>query len=207
MGRLFPDQTRLGFLSARISPRRGGTAGEAATQTVARIGVLPFGIFVADPGKAAEWSQKILPAISSELSKDERVVLIPEDKLKEAVERTRRTEIDEEAAREIGRALDADFMILGSVTQINGAISVDARVVDVFQPGILASVFGQGRKPEEIPEMMARISREIRVKALKEEMITHIGVEGNRAIEESAVRAAVKMKPGDVLSPFPCGKT
>ena len=178
-----------------------GMAAEAKAQTVARIGVFPFRIFVPDPGRAAEWSQKILPAISADLAKDDRVVLIPEEKVKEAVEKARKTEIDEEAAREIGLAVEADFMILGSVTQINGAISVDARVVDVYQPGILASAFGQGRKPEDLPEMMAQISREIRVKALKEEMITHIGVEGNRAIEESAVRAVVKMKPGDVLSP------
>ena len=178
-----------------------GIAAEAKAQTVARIGVLPFRIFVPDPGRAAEWSQKILQAISAELGKGERVILIPEEKVKEAVEKTGKLEIDEEVAREIGRAVEADFMILGSVTQINGAISVDARVVDVYQPGIVASAFGQGRKPEDVPEMMAQISREIRVKALKDEMITHIGVEGNRAIEESAVRAVVKMKPGDVLSP------
>jgi outer membrane protein insertion porin family len=168
---------------------------------VARIGVLPFRVFVPDAEKAAAWSPKILPAISQELAKDERVVLVPGEKMKEALAKAGETEIDEEGAREIGRAVEADFMILGSVTQINGAISVDARVVDVYQPGILASAFGQGGKPEDLPEVMARITREIRVKALKEEMITHIGVEGNRAIEESAVQAVIKMKPGDVLSP------
>ena len=49
--------------------------------------------------------------------------------------------------------------------------------------------------------MVAQVSREIRVRALKEEMITMIGVEGNRAIEESAIRSVIKMKEGDVLSP------
>ena len=173
----------------------------AEAQTVARVGVLPFLLYAQDPGKAADWSQRVLPAISAELAKDERVVMVPEEKVKEALEKAGRPEIDEETARQIGRAVDADFMILGSITQINGGISLDAKVVDVYQPGILASAFGQGKKPEDFPAVAAQVSREIRVKALKEEMITQIGIEGNRAIEENAIRSVIKMKEGDVFSP------
>jgi outer membrane protein insertion porin family len=121
--------------------------------------------------------------------------------VKEAWEKAGRPEIDEETARQIGRAVDADFMVLGSVTQINGAVSLDAKVVDVYQPGILASAFGQGKMPEEFPAVAAQLSREIRVKALKEELVTKIAIEGNRAIEENAIRSVVKMKEGDVFSP------
>ncbi|MBP1713520.1 MAG: outer membrane protein assembly complex, YaeT protein [Deltaproteobacteria bacterium] len=170
-------------------------------QTMARVGVLPFRIYAQDPGKAAEWLQRMLPAISAELAKDERVVLVPEEKVREALEKAGQPEIDEEIARQIGKAVEADFMILGSITQINEAISLDAKVVDVYQPGILASAFGQSKKLEDFPAAASQVSREIRIKVLKEEMITQIGIEGNRAIEENAIRAVIKMKEGDILSP------
>ena len=180
----------------------GGEAG-AQTKTVTRVGLLPFRIYAQDAEKIQgwAWTKVILPTITSDLSKDERVVLIPEDRIEQALRKAGNPEIDETVAREIGREIDADLMILGSITQIDGAISVDARVVDPDQPGILASAFGQAGKPEDFPEVMARVGREIRVKALKEELITHVAIEGTRAIEESAVMAVVKMKPGEALSP------
>ena len=191
------------FLLALFSAIGGGGETRAQTQTVARVAVLPFRIYAleAEKTQAWAWTKIILPAITADLSRDERVVLVPEDRVEQALKKAGNPEIDETVAREIGREIDADFVILGSLTQIDGAISVDARVVDPDQPGIQASAFGQAGKPEELPEVMTRVSREIRVKALREELITHIGIEGTRAIEESAVRAVVKMKPGDVLSP------
>ena len=173
----------------------------AQGQTVMRVGVLPFRIYAVNPERIAEWSKKVVPLISAELAKDERLVLIPESKIQEALEKAGHREIDEQVAREIGRAADADLMIVGSLTQINGAISLDVRAVDVYQPGILASGFAEGKKMEDFPAMVTQVSREIRVRALKEEMVTQILVEGNRAIEASAIRLVLKMKEGDVLTP------
>jgi outer membrane protein insertion porin family len=199
--------------SGNISPRSGWfcfllwfmvlvavSSGEAWGQAVARVGVIPFRINAQDPEKIEEWSKKIVPAISAELVKDERMVLVPEDRVTAALEKARHPEMDEEVAREIGRSVEADFMILGSLTQINGAISLDARIVDVYQPGILASAFAVGKRPEDFSAMASQVSREIRIRAMKEEMITQIGIEGNRSIEENAIRAVIKIKEGDILS-------
>jgi outer membrane protein insertion porin family len=176
------------------------TAAGASAPAVVRLCLFPFTVYAPDSEKAAAWPEKIQAAVSAELAKDERIVLIPVSRLRETLEKSGRPEIDEKTGREIGRTLEADFVILGSLTQINGAISLDARVLDVYQPGVLASVFAQGKTAEDFAGMAAQVSREIRVRALKEELVTKVGIEGNRAIEENAIRAVVRLKAGDVLS-------
>jgi outer membrane protein insertion porin family len=177
-----------------------GGYGDVWAQSMARVGVLPFRIYAQDRAKVEEWSKKIPPAMAAELTRDDRMVLIPEERVIAALEKAGKPEIDEDVAREIGRSIEADLMILGSVTQINGAISLDARIVDVYQPGVLAAAFAVGRTGEDFPAMASRLSREIRIRAMKEEEVTQIGIEGNRAIEESAIRSVIKIKEGDILA-------
>ncbi|MBP1715102.1 MAG: hypothetical protein H6Q42_3305, partial [Deltaproteobacteria bacterium] len=71
-----------------------GFSSGAEAQTVARLGVLPFRVYAQDPEKAAEWAKRILAAVSAELDKDERLVLIPDERMKEAIEKAGRPEID-----------------------------------------------------------------------------------------------------------------
>ena len=169
-------------------------------QEVIKIGILPFKVYAADPEKLAAWPMQVAKILSQELARDERVVVVEEEKIQEALARAGPVEIDERLAREIGRTVDADHIIIGSITQVNGSISLDARILDVYLQGVLASVFVVGRVTEDLLPVVQKLAQELNVRVLKKEMISKVLIEGNQAIEESAIRSQIKMKEGDMLS-------
>ena len=101
----------------------------------------------------------------------------------------------------MGRRLGADYMVVGSITQIDGSISLDIRILDVYVEGVLASVFAVGKSPGDLESIVRQAGRETNIRLLKKELIAKVLVEGNRTIEESAIRAQIKTKEGDLYSP------
>lgn len=175
-------------------------ASQAQGQGLVKIGIFPFQIYAADREKAKVWSQQMAKILSQELGKEERIILVEEEKIQAALTQMGRLEADEKIAREIGKKNDADYIIAGSVTKVNGSISLDARILDIHQPKIMTSVFAAGREEEGLETIASRLSRELHIKILKKEIIAKVMIEGNIAIEESAIRAQIKSKEGDFFS-------
>ena len=177
------------------------TEGKAHGQEVKKVAILPFQVYAPDREKTKDWSARVVRALSSEMKKDEQIVLVEEDKILKALEETGRVEVDEPLAREIGEKVDVDYVVLGSITQVNGAVSLDIRILDVHEKGAPSSAFKAGRTPEDLETMARQSSREVNLKILKKETVAKVLIEGNRAIEESAIRAQIKVKEGDIYSP------
>jgi hypothetical protein len=94
----------------------GLQAGEARGQEVVKVGILPFKVYAPDREKLAGWPVQLAKVLSRELVKDERIILVREEKIQEALARAGAMEIDERLAREIGRTVDTDYIITGSIT-------------------------------------------------------------------------------------------
>jgi outer membrane protein insertion porin family len=178
----------------------GLLAGKAIGQELVKVGILPFRVYATDVGKREAWSKQAVQFLSQELAKDERIILVEEEKIQEALAQAGPMEEDEPLAREIGRKLDADYMIIGSITQIDGSISLDARILDIHLQGVLASAFAVGKGPEDLGSITRKLSQEVNIKIFRKELISRILIEGNRAIEENAIRSQIKIKEGDVFS-------
>jgi len=54
---------------------------------------------------------------------------------------------------ETGKSLAADFVIMGSMTQLGETMSVDAKIVDVHTALVLPAVSVQGKGPADISRM------------------------------------------------------
>ena len=175
-------------------------AGQARGQELVKIGILPFRIYAADQEKVEGWSQQVVQVLSKELAKDERIIVVEEKKIQEILAQIGRLEAAEQVAREIGAKIDADYIVVGSVTRVNGSVSLDARILDIHQQKITASVFTAGRGEESLESIASRLSREVNLKILKKEIVFKVFIEGNNAIEESAIRAQIKSKDGDFFS-------
>jgi outer membrane protein insertion porin family len=175
--------------------------GQAQAQEVVRVGILPFRIYAADREKGLTWPVRVARTLGAELKKEEPILLVAEEKIRAALEQAGAAEMDESLAREIGQKVEADYMVLGSVTQIDGSISLDIRVVDVFQRDAVVSIFRVGKSAEDLEAITRQASREVKLKVLKKEILAKVLIEGNRAIEESAIRAQIKVKEGDSFSP------
>jgi len=176
-------------------------AGKSQGREIVRVGILPLRVYAAQPEKVENWPREVARMIYSELGKEEQILLVEEEKIQEAWDQAGKVEVDEKLARELGRKVDADYMVMGSVTQIDGAISLDIRIVDVNLEGVSLSVFAVGKSPQDLDSISRQASREVSLKLLKKEVISKVLIEGNRAIEASAIRAQIKTKEGDVYSP------
>jgi len=183
------------FLSILLGP------GEARGQEVMKVGILPLRVYARDREMMKDWPARVAGVLSAEMKKDEQIVLVEEEKIRGALEETGRAEVDESLAREIGKKVDADYMVMGSITRINSSVSLDIRVLDVFQKEAMASTFKTGKTPEDLLSLAREASREVNLKILKKEPIAKVLIEGNKAIEESAIRAQIKTREGEVYSP------
>ncbi len=170
-------------------------------QEVIKVGVLPFTVYAADRQKLLDWPQRLPGILAAELGKDERIVIAEEKEIEAAWAQFRPAEIDESLGREIGQKVDADYMLLGSITQINGGISLDVRILDVLQKGVLASAFAMGKREEGLEPIIQKLGKEVNLRVLRKETIAKILIEGNQAIEDGAIRPQIKMKEGDIFSP------
>ncbi|HYB20839.1 MAG TPA: outer membrane protein assembly factor BamA, partial [Thermodesulfobacteriota bacterium] len=175
-------------------------AGKAEGQEIVKVGILPFCVYSADPEKQRVWPIQAAKIFSAELGKDEHILQIDEDSIRESLERLGKAEGEEQLAREVGRRVGADYMVVGSITQIDGTISLDIRILDVYLSGVLASVFAVGKSPGDLGSIAQQAARETNMKLLRKELIAKVLIEGNRAIEESAIRAQIKTKEGSVYS-------
>ena len=122
----------------------GLPAGNASGQEVVKVGILPFKVYAPDREKLAGWPVQLTKILSRELAKDERIILVREERIQEALARAGPLEIDERLAREIGRTVDTDYIITGSITQVDGSISLDARILDVLSGRGLVLSFYRG---------------------------------------------------------------
>lgn len=69
--------------------------------------------------------------LETRLTQDDHVLVVSEEKTAQALEGFEEP-IDENEARDLGRRLSADFVLIGSLTVFGASASLDARLVDVM---------------------------------------------------------------------------
>jgi len=170
-------------------------------QEIVKIGLFPFRIYAPDPEKVKDWPAEIQKIIGHELRKEEQIIISEEEKVNKLWQEGHLLKDDEDLAKEVGRQVELDYLIIGSLTKINGSLSLDARIIDILQEKILGGAFAEGKETQPLEEIGKKLARELRVKILKKEIVEKVLVAGNQAIEESAIRAQIKIKEGDIFSP------
>lgn len=166
-----------------------------AAAELKKIAVLPF--VVNSKENAAYLREAISTALFTELQKSGRVGLIGRDVImKAAAEKT----ITDTLAFGIGRQTGADYVITGSLTELGGQISADAKVLDVRTGKPLAVVVALGRGMDSIPGIAAKLKGDIFVRIGAEQRIARVDFQGNRKIENSAINQVLKSVKGAVYS-------
>ena len=104
------------------------TSWAAAAERKVKVTVLPFSIYSAEDLSAYE--RDIQEVLLSALAYHERIDPLDLDKLSKVVAGKLPSEMDENYAREVGRKMGADYVVIGSMTKVGETISLDARLVD-----------------------------------------------------------------------------
>ncbi len=126
-----------------------------------KIAVIPFKI---NAQKDFDFLKDgIFDMLSSDLSLEGEVSIVA-PKAVEALLDKDSAAINEKSAREIGKKLDADYVIFGSVTVLGNSVSIDAKMSDANVVGPPLVVLDQTKKIDEVIKNINIFAREINQK-------------------------------------------
>ena len=105
----------------------------------------------------------ILDMLSTRLYWKDQLVVVEKRLIKEKVAKFK-GRLNKETALKIGKSLDADYVILGSLTVFGDSVSMDAKIFDVAQEGELFTAFTQTKSMDELIPMINKFAGDIKAK-------------------------------------------
>jgi len=138
---------------------RSSFAADPATPT--KVAVLPFQINAAQD--LSYLREGILDMLASRLAWEGKVQVIEKQLVKEA-SAGRPGPLTEAAARQIGKALGADYVLFGSLTVFGDSVSMDAQMVDLTGDKAPVTVFAQTKGMNEVIPRINDFAQDINTK-------------------------------------------
>jgi TolB-like protein len=171
----------------------------AASKTIA---VLPFTVNAAKDYSFLQ--QGLMDMLSSRLSAESEFQPIEKNKTLE-VAKSYPNVSDEKSAQSVGKALQADYVIFGSITVLGESVSIDGRILDISQNRVLDSVFTQAKTMDEVVPQINEFAQSIGGRILgKTVAVAEKGQEEKPAPLQQEPEAAPKssvLTPAYLLSP------
>lgn len=99
----------------------------------------------------------------------------------------------------LGKKLKADWIVMGSLTQIGNKASIDLKVIDVSQKRLPFFIFLVSEDIDELTDIVKRLAVNVYDRVMGVPQIDSVHVAGNRRIEKAAILAVVNTKAGDRL--------
>jgi TolB-like protein len=125
----------------------------ADTSTVA---VIPFRMNAEEPiGFIGDGVRDML---TSRIGSAPSIRVVKQDLVREALAKWAGSELTEESAIDVGRTLQADYVVFGSISKIGNNVSVDVSLLDVKEGGTLTSVFTQSLGLDEVVPHMNELA-------------------------------------------------
>jgi len=146
------------IIVAFLAVRSSFAADPATPQKVA---VLPFQINAAQD--LSYLREGILDMLASRLAWEGKVQVIEKQLVKEA-SAGRQGPLNEAAARQIGKALGADYVLFGSLTVFGDSVSMDAQMVDLTGDKAPVTVFAQTKGMNEVIPRINDFAQDINTK-------------------------------------------
>lgn len=160
-----------------------------------RIAVFPFDIY--SERDATLLRNAIYNSMTLELGKVRTVQVVPRDQFAALVGGKK---ADEELAVSVGRQVKADYVILGSLTQLGTRVSLDAKAVNVETGAAITGLFAQGTGIENTGAFAAQLAREVLARVSGKQVVARVELSGNRRIENTVIYNALKSAKGKLFS-------
>lgn len=161
----------------------------AQAQEVKKVTVLPFEIYSKENKAAIQ--EALYRKTLAELQKEKQLRVVPADSFLRS-----QVKLDERAAVDAGRSLQADFVVMGSLTQLGESISIDAKVINVRSGKTLSPIFVQAKGLESLDDVAAQLKTDVLVRTGLVEKIAKVEISGNNKIEAAAIIQQLKSKEG-----------
>ena len=172
-----------------------GMSGVAwAEEASPRVAVLPFE--VRSQQDTAATQRLIMELLNGQLTQEGARVVDTD-----AVLRATGPVAEEDRARSVARALNADYAVMGSFTEIGNLLSLDARLVDATGEERTQILFVEERGMENLASATNQLVQMMAVHVLAKALIAEVQVRGSERIEPDAIRLNIRSREGDLLRP------
>jgi len=139
----------------------------SADEAPKKIAVLPFTM---NADRDLSFLQSgIVDMLNSRLAWKGKVQIIEKGAVKKAVD-TAPGPLDKEKALKVGRALEADYVILGSLTVFGDSVSIDAKILDVAKSDELVTAFDQSKGMDGVIPTVNQFAEDINAKIMGKEV-------------------------------------
>ena len=129
-----------------------------------KVAIIPFKIN--SPEKLDYLEGAIYDMIASRLSVDENIAILERSTVVRALGKDYETAMTVENAESLGRRLGADYVILGSLTKLGEAFSIDAKMFNVAKKEQSTAVFAQGSGLDALIPKINEFARNMNFKIL-----------------------------------------
>jgi len=160
------------------------------------VALMPFTIY--SQINLAYLQKNILEALSNGLSQ-QNIPVLPLSKTQPWL--TKKIPSDRQELRAIGKQLEADFLIYGSLTKIGQRLTLNGNLLEIKseKPPLSFSLTEEGL--ENLLKLMEKFSKELGLRILGQEKIAGISIKGNQRIEAQAIEKELKSKTGEAYTP------
>lgn len=181
------------FLLLAAAP--GGALGTDLKSVPKKVILLPFEVHTGR--EASQLREEIGAFLTGELRKSRFLEVFERERLAPLIQGR---QITESLAAEVLRRTGGDFAVMGSMTEIGGAISIDLKIIDAQKPTIPDSAFFHGKLADGLRPLLRQMQDIILVKLEAGHKIALIEIKGNRKIESPAIIQVLQSAPGSLYS-------
>lgn len=168
----------------------------APAEELKKVALFPFDIY--SEKEPAALQKQITETLQTELMRTRAVQIIPETLFAKDAAGKRP---DEQLALKTGRAVGADYVIIGSLSQLGKTLSMDSKVIDIRSGRVTQGIFAQGTIAEGLANISGRLADKLILQVAGERRIESIAITGNKKIEEKAILNVLKGTKGKLFSP------
>jgi len=166
-----------------------------ADEAPKKIAILPFTM---NADRDLSFLRKgIVDMLSSRLAWKEKVEVIEEEAVKKEAAKVSGP-LNKKKALMIGKALGADYVILGSLTVFGDSVSIDAKILDVAKSDELVTAFNQSKGMDGVIPTVNQFAEDINAKIMGKE-VYRPGRVYEREEKEGGALIAVGEKEGASL--------
>ena len=183
-----------------------------SVQAAMRVLVLPFDVYGA--GDIRSLRREVLNTVAFRFE-EEGAEVVGIDEIKRLMVDEGVASFSEERAVTLSKKVAADFALLGSITRLDGAMSIDWRLYNLAQKRNVALFFKKGSDRRTILKEMEGLvattySRAVEFMAEmpveRGGVIAEIAIRGNRRVDSLAIMRMVSAEVGDTFSPEGIGE-
>ncbi|MBN2223916.1 MAG: hypothetical protein JW765_04495 [Deltaproteobacteria bacterium] len=156
--KIFRHAVILAFIVCLILPLTAFGAGKI------KVVIIPFKIN--SPEKLDYLEGAIYDMIASRLSIDENIAVMERSTVERALGKDYEISMTVDNAESLGRRLGADYVILGSLTKLGEAFSIDAKMFNVSKREQSTAVFAQGSGLDALIPKINEFARNMNFKIL-----------------------------------------